>query len=46
VALTRGTRPVAGEGGRREAWGAREPIQKKNEVGRAQMNSDYFYFYF
>jgi hypothetical protein len=45
VVLTRGTWPTAGEGGRREAWGTCGVTKKKNEVGRARMNCDYFYFF-
>jgi hypothetical protein len=43
--LTHGTQPTAGEGGRREARAAHGLTRKKNEVGRAPMNSDYFYFF-
>jgi hypothetical protein len=38
--LTHRTRPIAGEVGRRERYGARVGRPRKDEVGLAWMNSD------
>jgi hypothetical protein len=40
--LMSGAQLAAGEGGRRERRGARVGQPRKNELGRAQMNSDNF----